>query len=539
MAEKIIQPWERLEHQEEMGWADVGVQGLQNLPSSTMKVGGEIYDAVTHPIQTGLTILKLLQGTLHYVLPDEIQQKLDPEGKTEESQQMALQVGQYFKEKYGGEDNIKHAIANDPASVLMDIATVFTGAGAMLNITGKTSKIAAIADAPYVAGKLSALETGGSNLMKAATYVDPLTLTAKGVSGAVSGTGKLVGEYAGAMSGTGAGVSHVVDQARLGGKEGSWFSKGDRGEQLTTAMRGKGDVTDMLHIALKDLEVMKKQKQANYRENKKLWQTDQTALTFEGIEEALARAKNLVEYKGTIKNPVGAEILVKLEKEIAEWKKLDKTTHHTPEGMDALKQKLWSVVEGVPAENATAVALAKNIYHATKKTIADQAPGYAKAMKEYTEASELILELEKTLSLGSKAQIDTAVRKLQSLMRDNVNTNYGQRMKLARQLEEQGGGNFMAGLAGNQMQSWMPRSIQGAVLPTVASGAALSGGATLPSAAAMMAAGSPRIVGETANAIGYTMGKLDKLPKPSYQGIEGILEILYQVQEQQENKRNI
>ena len=184
-------------------------------------------------------------------------------------------------------------------------------------------------------------------------------------------------------------------------------------------------------------------------------------------------------------------------------------------------------------------ALAKNIYHATKDTIVQQAPGYAKAMKEYTQASELIMELEKTLSLGTKAQIDTAVRKLTSLMRDNVNTNYGQRMKLARQLEEMGGERFMAGLAGNQMQSLMPRSIQGAVLPTVASGAALSGGATLPSAAAMMAAGSPRIVGETANAIGYTMGKLDKLPKPSYQGIEGILEILYQVQEQQENKRNI
>jgi len=531
-----IKPWEV--EDDGMSWAQVGVEGLQNLPMSTVKVGGEIFDAVTHPIQTGLTILKLLQGTLHLVLPDEIQQKLDPEGRTEESQQMALQVGQYFKEKYGGEDNIKHAIANDPASVLMDIATVFTGAGAMVNITGKAGKLAALADAPYVAGKLASLETGGSNLMKTATYVDPLALAVRGTSAAVKGTGKLVGEYAGAMSGTGASVSHVVEQARLGAKEGAWLKRGERGEQLTTQMRGTGDITEMLQIALKDLEVMKKQKQANYRENKKLWQTDETALKFTGIDEALARAKNLVMYKGTVKNPVGAEILVKLEKEIAEWKKLDPTTHHTPEGMDALKQKLWSVVEGVPAENATAVALAKNIYHATKKTIADQAPGYAKAMKEYTEASELILELEKTLSLGKKAQIDTAVRKLTSLMRDNVNTNYGQRMKLARQLEEMGGGNFMAGLAGNQMQSIMPRSIQGAVMPAIASGAALSGGATLPSAAAMMAVASPRIVGEVANTIGYTMGKLDKLPKPSYQGIEGLLEILYQVQEQQENKRN-
>ena len=34
------------------------------------------------------------------------------------------------------------------------------------------------------------------------------------------------------------------------------------------------------------------------------------------------------------------------------------------------------------------------------------------------------------------------------------------------------------------------------------------------------------------------MGKLDKLPVPSYEGINGLLQILYQTQAQMENKQN-
>ena len=58
------------------------------------------------------------------------------------------------------------------------------------------------------------------------------------------------------------------------------------------------------------------------------------------------------------------------------------------------------------------------------------------------------------------------------------------------------------------------------------------------SAGIAIAGSSPRIVGETANLTGYIMGKLDKLPTPSYEGIGGLLEILYQTQAQMENKQN-
>jgi len=331
----------------------------------------------------------------------------------------------------------------------------------------------------------------------------------------------------------------VYDAARVGAEEGAFLSRGDEGQRLTGAMRGATDLDGVLQAALRDLDVMQANKQANYRADKKLWASDNTTLHFKGIDSALEKAKKIVNYEGTVINAAGAKALDDARAIIDEWKNLDARKFHTVEGMDKLKQKLWAVVENTPVENATAKGVAQNIYHSVKNTIADQAPNYARAMKEYSDALDTIKEIKRTLSLDpKKSSVDTAIRKLQSIMRDNVNTNYGQRMKLARQLEDVGGEKFIAELAGQQFSSAMPRGINQAVLPAMAATAVATGGGSLPGAAATLAMGSPRIVGEGANLTGYIMGKLDKLPVPSYEGINGLLQILYQTQAQMENKQN-
>ena len=526
-----LDPWEV--EQEDMTWAQALVQGGQNLPSSTIKAGGEIVDAVMNPIETGHTLLKLMQGSFHLILPEEIQQRFDPEGKTEESQAMAQAVGQYFVDKYSSEDSIKHAVATDPASILMDIATVLSGGGAALTKTGQLTN-------------LSKVSSVGNALQKTAKYTDPIVAPIALTGTAINKTGILAREVGGATSGTGgAAVANVVDESRAGAIEGTIGTKGDRlgqgeqGQAVTQAMRGGGDLTEVLNIAKRDVEVMKAKKADNYRADKELWGKDKTILDFKAIDEAIQRAEKIVTYQGnTVINQKGLAAVKEIQDIIVEFKGKDPRTHHTVEGFDKMKQKIWSVVEGVDPGNATASGIAKNMYHSVKKTIADQAPGYSRAMKEYGDAMELINEIEKTLSLGKKANIDTAIRKLNSIMRNNVSTNYTQRMKLAKQLEDVGGEKFIAQLAGQQFNSLMPRNIQGALLPTLATGAVYTGGGSIPGAAAMLATGSPRIVGETANMTGYIMGKLEKLPTPSYEGIGGLLEILYQSQATMENKQN-
>jgi len=526
MAEKLISPW--TPKTVELSYGDVAMSAAQNLPGSTLKAGGEILDAVMSPIDTGTALIKLMSGGLQNILPESVVQFIDPEGKSQESREMASAVGEYFANKYGGEANIKHAVATDPASVLMDIATVMTGGGAIVTKVGKLSKLAQI-------------ENAGKKATTAATYVDPLSLTVKGGSQVIAKTGIAAREVSGATTGVGGNaIGEVFDASREGAKEGTGISRGTSGEAVTGAMRGATNLDDVLPIAMRDLEVMKKKKQFAYRENELLWKNDNTILQFDDIDKAISRADKMVMYNNTVKNPVGVEALQKIRAVVDEWKANPARTHHTPEGLDALKQALYSIVEDVPIANGTAKAMAQNVYHSVKDTIVAQAPGYARAMKEYGEASEMITQIQKTLSLpvGKRGSVDTAIRKLNSLMRDNVNTNNGQRLKLGKELEIQGGEPFMSTLAGTQVQSLMPKGIQGAVTPSFSGLGALTGTIDPVTAATAMAASSPRVVGEVTNALGYATGKLDKLPLPSYQGIQGLMETLYQIQSQQEQKRN-
>jgi hypothetical protein len=96
---------------------------------------------------------------------------------------------------------------------------------------------------------------------------------------------------------------------------------------------------------------------------------------------------------------------------------------------------------------------------------------------------------------------------LLSLTRDNVQTNYGQRTKLAQQLEQAGGQVMMPGVAGQALQSKVPRGlsqITGGGLPLLA---ALGG--NIPQAAGMAAISSPRLMGEAAYRAGQVARGMD------------------------------
>ena len=155
-------------------------------------------------------------------------------------------------------------------------------------------------------------------------------------------------------------------------------------------------------------------------------------------------------------------------------------------------------------------------------------------MKEYADASDLILQIERTLSMGKKANADSAIRKLQAIMRNNVSTNYGQRAKLAEILETKGGGEFMPGIAGQQLQSKGPQGLARTGMLPIATIVG-TGGTNIPALALSAAASSPRAVGEIAAATGSAKRILDSLPT-NYQGIQSMLEVLYQIEATETNK---
>jgi hypothetical protein len=321
---------------------------------------------------------------------------------------------------------------------------------------------------------------------------------AAGVIGALSPTAiaqlapKLGGKIADVIGtlGTHTGGEPIRQAAKAG------LRGGEAQASFIENMRGNVPVDDVLATAKQNLQNMAAAKASEYRANMAGVKSDKTILSLDPIGEDIAKAYNQVTFKGQIKNAKGADVLKKISDAVGDWKELNPAEFHTPEGLDALKQSIGGIVESIPFEEKTARMVGTNIYNSIKNEITKQAPVYAKTMKQYSDASEQIKEIEKALSLGNKASQDTAMRKLQSLMRNNVNTNYGKRLELAKSLESQGGNEILPALAGQALNTITPRGLGGAVAGGLGMGGYALGGPAL--AVPILAGQSPRLMGEIA-----------------------------------------
>ena len=186
-------------------------------------------------------------------------------------------------------------------------------------------------------------------------------------------------------------------------------------------------MTGVQTCALPIFNQMKINRSNEYRSGMVDISNDKSILNFDDVNNTLKNSKDSISFKGKIKDDEALKVYNELEGEISKWKKLNSGEYHTPEGLDALKQRIGAITARIPYQDANSVRIGNEIYNSIKNTISKQAPTYSKVMSDYSEASEQIREIEKALSLGNRATADTALRKLQSITRNNVSTNYGQR----------------------------------------------------------------------------------------------------------------
>jgi len=439
--------------------SEVIPRAIQNFPSSLGNVFSSIKEAVTSPLQTGKAILNVAYGGLQNILPESLVKAV---GEDKEAREAANKVGQAYVERYGGIENAKKTIANDPAGFLADVSTILTGGS-----------------------------TVAPRLAKVASFVDPVSLTAKAAVGATKKVGGLLAPTLGATTGVG---SEAIKEAYRSGREG-----GKKAQQFRENISGSVPFTDVLNDARQNLANMNTAKQQQYRSGMVDIKSDKKVLDFTGIDKSLQNAANKASYKGQVKNVAAANKIKEVQKIVDDWKKLDPAEYHTPEGIDALKQRVGDILETIPFEQKTARSAVGEVYNSIKSQISLQAPTYLKVMKDYAEASDLIKEIERSLSLGKKASADTALRKLQSIMRNNVNTNYGQRADLLNVLN-QSGTDITSALAGQALSDFTPRGIQRSLTLPTSLGAFSLGG--IPAAIGSLAVSSPRAVGETAYGLG-------------------------------------
>lgn len=445
-----------------LSWGDVPMQALQNTPQSAGNFIGGIANAVMHPIDTAGNVGDLVAGGIRKVTPSFISNIFDRAGPAaiHRQNQTANTFGGMMKDRYGSMDGVKNTLATDPVGAMADLSTVLTGGAA------------AASKAPML----------GNALQKAATLTNPLSVVAP----AARGLGRLVETPSSAFLGVSTGVGQ--ETIRTAAKAG--FNKDASFMDNISGKTGMADVLDTVQL---NLQNMGAKKAADYRSGMVDIKADKSVLSFGNVDKALKDAQSVVSYKGQVTNTKAADLLDGINTEVQGWKNLSAKEYHTPEGLDKLKQKIGGMVDSIPFKEKTARMVGNNVYNSIKKEINTQAPTYSKVMSEYSAATEQIREIERALSQNKGASVDTGLRKLQSLTRNNVNTNYGNRLDMAKALEQQGGNSFVPALSGQAMNSWAPRGLMG---QGGAIGVGGTAAATLnPMLAASMAFTSPRLMG--------------------------------------------
>jgi hypothetical protein len=387
-------------------------------------------------------------------------------------------IADAIKERYGGWENVKRTAATDPVGMGLD------------------------------ASLLAAPLTGGKGAVGAAARV-PFNVASKVATAPARAAGKFLKYNAGEMSGLG---PQALSEAYRSGKAG-----GPAGRSFREHYLGRGDPDEPVDLARGATDQLRKERGASYIANMAATKTADATdsagnmrITFDPIDEAWNSIKGSGSFRGKSKHPE----TVKLEKEIddvlAEWRA--DAGSHTAQGFDALKQRINHIAQHYPY-NTNERRVAGRIGASIRQEIVKQEPSYAHAMKAYETASKTLDELEKSLSLGKKASYDTALRKLQSVFRNNAYTNYSARAKLA-ELISQRAPNLMPMLAGQAANTWMPRGLVGKMLTggagITAGAAALANPAVLATIAPLAAMSSPKAAAGIAHGAGMVSGAVGR-----------------------------
>jgi hypothetical protein len=353
------------------------------------------------------------------------------------------------------------------------------------------------------------IDVGLSASMVTPAVANPLRLTAKAGAKVGAVPAKAAKYVTGEMSGLGPkAIEEAYRTGRVGGVEGKAYRAGARGEL---------DPDTPVDIARGAVGELKADRSAEYLQGKAGWAADTKPLAWEPVEEAFNSTMGIKRHRGKDLKPSVAKARDQVRGVLDEWKA--DPGSWTAEGFDALKQRLEDIRQGLnPLDQGAARSMVGATIAAVRRQIVKQAPDYAKSMKAYEQASRAIDEVTRTMSLGGKASYDTALRKLQSVLRNNALTNYSARAKLADLLSKKAP-ELMPMLSGMAANTWTPRGLPGKLLGGLATGGAGYGAAaamfdpmSLLTLAGTAAASSPRVVGEVAHGLGRARGAVSKVP---------------------------
>jgi len=308
---------------------------------------------------------------------------------------------------------------------------------------------------------------------------------------------------------TGAGPQAIEEAAKAGATQ---------NPQFLANLRGQVPVKDVLQAAQSGLQTLKTQRKNAYKEGIESIKPNQEIiagqplpkptpkLDFNPIENSFKESVDnfKVQGGGDVASSIGEESfkdINKIKSVLDEWK--SKKGLHTAEGLDALKRRIDDLYRNDMSNEAKSVL--SQTRNTVKDTIIKQDKNYAKTMRDYEESLSLEHELEQALSLGDRKSVDAAIRRLQSLTRNNANTSFEYRKQLADILKQKSGIDLMPALAGQSLNTYVPRGLH-RIIPSFTAGSGITGAMTIGASGlaplATLPLQSPRLVGEATYAAG-------------------------------------
>ena len=455
-----------IDDHESTGFIDGVGEMIGNIPKSGAQFIEDVAQPFLHPIDTAKSLVELGNGIIQLAIPGE-----------QKDEAKARAVGQFFADRYGGLDKVLHTLKTDPVGILADASTLLTGGASLA------------ARAPGVLGK------AGKAVSTVGKYSDPLVLAGKTAQAGAKLGGKAFSNVVGGIgTGTGrASIEEAFDAGRKGGKAGKDFRK---------AFRGKDSPDSIRESAEGAIEEMADQREAGYRTDQAIWQNNPKKIDFAPIDVEWAEINKMTSHKGLPK--VGKEQRYFDEVGVLLNTYRQRPDVHNAAGLDALKQGLDSI--SPPPEMKKATKAVTAMRNKVKGLIVDEIPEYGHAMKRYEDSIREQGQIQKTFSIGTGAMDESTFKKMLASIRDDVTTNYGDRLKKGKRLEDFGADNLSKRLAGESMNSWLPR---GGVGKLVGVGIAAPGGAS----PALLPFTVPKLMGGVAHGAGAGAKLSDQLIK--------------------------
>ena len=451
---------------------------ISNIPQSAINVGENIYTAIRHPLKTGKTLLDVGAGALESALaPESWKKSGNPFLYSPEAEKKFSATKEFYKNRYGSVDKALKTLETDPVGTALDVS-------ATAGLLGKAAKISGAVRAGTTLGKISEI-------------TDPVRMAAK----AATKVAKPAYEWGVGMS-TGSGAT-AIREALKGG------------DAFTQAMRGKITETDVLNTARGALHEIKQQRGAAYRSQLAKLKDATTPIDISDVKSAaqkwlgdygIKKVKNGLDFsRSTLRNNQAAASEVKAVYDaINEWGRKPGDT--TAIGLDTLKR----VIQDSYTTQNPSRAMVRNLANKVKSKIVSEVPEYEKMTKDYADASSVIDDMQRGLSLGDKAATDTALRKLMTAMREDKTF----RRQLIEKLHEQSGSDVAGAVSGLLMKN--PWSNRLGPIAHFYGTSAIAAYLHNPALVGLLPLASPRLMGEVSRYAGKA-GRAAAATRPAYQ----------------------